>query len=146
MGRNLWLTCFSESLHTTHTGCLSSKQKSLSFSLWRLQTSSDPEAPSSVNDSHTFFNTRLQGGLSFEDLLLQIGQSWVFLVSQNFWRHFLQTLWLHDRITGALNISLHTGQERSSTDTVFTKDISSFQIQWSWPVFHFLFFCFINNH
>ncbi len=114
MGLNVWLMCFSESLHTKHAGCLSSRQKSLSFSLCKLQISSDPDERLSFlsfrNDSHKFCNARLNGGFSFEDLLLQTGHSWVFLVLQNCWRHSLQTLWLHDKITGVLKISQHTGQ------------------------------------
>ncbi len=120
MGLNVWLTCFSESLHTKHTGCLSSRQKSLSFSLCKLQISSDPDERLSflsfISESHKFFNARLRGGSSLEDLLLQTGHSWVFLVFQNCWRHSLQILWLQDRITGFLKISQHTGQESSSTD------------------------------
>ncbi len=58
MGLNVWLTRFCESLHTKHTGCLSSRQKSLSFSLCNLQISSDPDERLSFlcfrNDSHTF--------------------------------------------------------------------------------------------
>ncbi len=77
IGLTVWLTCFCEVKHTTHTGCLSSRQKSLSFSLCKLQISSDPDERLSFlsfrNDSHKFFNTRLHGGLSLEDLLLQTG-------------------------------------------------------------------------
>ncbi len=120
MGLNVWLTCFSESLHTKHTGCLSSRQKSLSFSLCKLQISSDPDERLSflsfISESHRFFNTRLRGGSSLDDLLLQTGHSWVFLVFQNCWRHSLQILWLQDRRTGFLKISQHTGQESSSID------------------------------
>lgn len=108
-------------LHTKQTGCLSSRQKSLRCSLCRLQTSSDPDEEIwllfFVNDSHAFFKTRLQGGSFLEDLLLQTGHPWVFLVFQKFWRHSLQTLWPHDRITGKMKISQHTGQVRSSTDS-----------------------------
>ncbi len=126
IGLNLWLSCCFESLHTTHADCLSSRQKSLSFSLCKLQISSDPDERLSFlsfrNDSHKFFNARLIGGWAFEDLLLQTGHSWVFLVLQNCWRHSLQTLWLHDKRTGVLKISQHTGQESSSTDNeaIFT--------------------------
>ncbi len=117
---NVWLTCFSESLHTKHTGCLSSRQKSLSFSLCKLQISSDPDERLSflsfISESHRFFNARLHRGSCFVDLLLQTGHSWVFLVFQNCWRHSLQKLWLQDRRTGSLKISQHTGQESSSID------------------------------
>ncbi len=120
MGLNVWLTCFSESLHTKHTGCLSSRQKSLSFSLCKLQISSDPDERLSflsfISESHKFFNARLHRGCSFVDIVLQTGHSWVFLVFQNSWRHSLQILWLQDRIIGSLKISQHTGQESSSTD------------------------------
>ncbi len=91
MGLNVWLTRFCESLHTKHTGCLSSRQKSLSFSLCKLQISSDPDERLSFlcfrNDSHTFFNARLHGGQRFEDLLMQTGHFRVFLVLHNCWRH-----------------------------------------------------------
>ncbi len=121
MGLNVWLSCFCEFIHNTHTGCLSSRQKSLSFSLCKLQISSDPDEHLSFfsfrNDSHKFFNARLTGGSSLEDLVLQTGHSWVFLVLQNCWRHSLQKLWLHDRRTGVLKISWHTGQEKSSSDS-----------------------------
>ena len=121
MGLNVWLTCFCESLHTKHTGCLSSRQKSLSFSLCELQISSDPDERLSFlsfrNDSHKFLNARLNGGGFLEDLLLQTGHSWDPLVLQNCWRHSLQKLWLHDKTTGALKISQHTGQESSSAET-----------------------------
>ncbi len=114
IGLNLWLSCCCELIHTTHTGCLSSRQKSLSFSLCKLQISSDPDERLSFlsfrNDSHKFFNARFTGGRSLEDLLLQTGHSWVFFVLQNCWRHSLQTLWLHDKRTGVLKISQHTGQ------------------------------------
>ncbi len=114
IGLNLWFSCCSEVKHTKHTGCLSSRQKSLSFSLCKLQISSDPDEQLSFlsfrNDSHKFFNARLYGGWSLEDLLLQTGHSWVFLVLQNCWRHSLQKLWLHDKRTGVLKISQHTGQ------------------------------------
>ncbi len=120
MGLNVWLSCFCESLHTKHTGCLSSRQKSLSFSLCKLQISSDPDECLSFlsfrNDSHKFFSTRLHGG-SWLDNLLQTGHSWVSLVLQNCWRHSLQKLWLHDKTTGSLKISQHMGQESSSEDT-----------------------------
>ncbi len=126
MGLNLWLSCFCELIHTTHTGCLSSRQKSLSFSLCKLQISSDPDERLSFlsfrNDSHKFFNARLIGGWSLEDLLLQTGHSWVFLVLQNCWIHSLQKLWLHDKTTGFLKISWHTGQDKSSSgsEAIFT--------------------------
>ncbi len=114
IGLNLWFSCCSEVKHTKHAGSLSSRQKSLSFSLCKLQISSDPDERLSFlsfrNDSHKFCNARFNGGQSFEDLLLQTGHSWVFLVLQNCWRHSLQTLWLHDKITGVLKISQHTGQ------------------------------------
>ncbi len=129
MGLNVWLTCFSESLHTKHTGCLSSRQKSLSFSLCKLQISSDPDECLSflsfISESHRFFNARLRGGYSFEDLLLQTGHSWVFLVFQNCWRHSLQILWLQDRITGSLKIFTAHGTRKL------------FHRFW----IHFLFFC-----
>lgn len=106
IGWNVWLACFCESLHTKHTGSLSFRQKSLSFSLCDLQMSSGELSLLSLrNDSHKFFKARLYGGSCFEDLLLQMGHSWVFLVFQNCWRHALQTLWLQDRSTGALKIS-----------------------------------------
>jgi len=119
MGLNLWLSCFCELIHTTHTGCLSSRQKSLSFSLCKLQISSDPDERltflSFRNDSHKFFSTRLFEG-SCLDNFLQTGHSWVSLVLQNCWIHSLQKLWLHVRRTGVLKISWHTGQEKSSSD------------------------------
>ncbi len=136
MGLNVWLTCFSESLHTKHTGCLSSRQKSLSFSLCKLQISSDPDERLSflsfISESHKFFNTRLRGGSSLDDLLLQTGHSCVSLVFQNCWRHSLQKLWLQDRITGSLKISQHTGQESSSID------VESISFSSETIYFHFL--------
>jgi len=121
MGLKVWLACFCESLHTTHTGCLSSRQKSLSFSLCKLQISSDPdESFSSLsfrNDSHKLFNAILGGIVSLEDLLLQTGHSRVSLLLQNCWRHSLQKLWSHDRRTRDLNLSQHTRQDSSSGDT-----------------------------
>ncbi len=129
MGLNLWLSCFCELTHTKHTGCLSSRQKSLSFSLCKLQISSDPDERLSFlsfrNDSHKFLNARLRGGTSFEDLLLQTGHSWVFLVLQNCWRHSLQKLWLHDKITGFLKISWHTGQDKSSSGSEAISTLSA---------------------
>ncbi len=142
MGLNVWLLCVCESLHTTHTGCLSSRQKSLSVSLCKLQISSDPDERLSFlsfrSDSHKSFNTRLHGGSSLGDLLLQIGHSWVSLILQNCWRHSLQTLWLHERTTGSLKISQHTGQEKYSSESESIFTVGPFWGQQSKLYFHFL--------
>ncbi len=126
MGLNVWLSCFCESLHTKHTGCLSSRQKSLSFLLCKLQISSDSDECLSFlsfrSRSHKFFNTRLHRGPLFVHLLLQTGHSWVSLILQNCWRHSLQALCPHDKTSGSLKISLHTGQEKSASEieSIFT--------------------------
>lgn len=100
-----------------HTGCWWSRQKSLSFSEWRLQRSSDTtEAPWSLcskRDSHGFFNARFRGGLLCDDPL-QSGRSIGFPfphVTQS-----LQKLWLHARITGSLKMFLQTGQQTSISE------------------------------
>ena len=117
-GWNLWLVCCFESRHTTHTGCLSSRQKSLSFSLCRMQSTSDPAEAlwlfSCKKFSHRFFKTTFERGCSRDDLLLQTGHSLDPLVSQYCCRQALQKLWLHDRRTGSLKMSVHTGQDISS--------------------------------
>lgn len=115
-GQNLWLLCVLESRHTKHTGCWSSRQKSLSFSLWRWQTDEDLSLLSCKKLSHRFFRTRFNGGSSLEDLLLQTGQSLDPLFSQNVWIQSLQKLWLQDNTTGSLKTSQHTGQEKSSSE------------------------------
>ncbi len=119
--------CFSESLHTKHTDSLSSTQKSLSFSPCTSQTSSTFK-----KDSHRFFNTRFPGGSGLEDLLLQTGHSWVLLLLQKCWRQSLQMLWLHDRNTGDLKISQHTGQDSSSTES------DSISVWWTPRALYFL--------
>ena len=52
----------------------------------------------------------------FEDFLLQSGQSLICLSAQQLCRQSLQKLWLHDRMTGSLKTSMHTGQQRSSSN------------------------------
>ena len=118
MGLNWWFLWSFESRHTRHTSCWSSWQNSLSLSPWRLQSA--PLWPLSCkNVSHRFFNARLVGGSSFDDLLLQTGHSLDILVFQNCCRQSLQTLWLHERTTGSLKMSQHTGQEKSSSEKGF---------------------------
>ena len=111
--------CFLEVWQTRQTGIWSSKQKSLSFSLCRLQSTSDPALAlwllSFKNVSQVFLRDRLQGGLLLEDLLLQSGHSWDPFWSQYCCRQTLQKLWLQLRTTGSLKISVHTVQERSSS-------------------------------
>lgn len=117
MGQKLWFACFLEVWHTKHTGWLSFRQNSLSFSWCRKQSPSGPAEFlwffSSKKASHSFFKIRLQGGSSFEDILLQIGHSRESFCFQNSLRQTLQKLWLHDRITGSQKMLLYTGQEKS---------------------------------
>ncbi len=125
MGLNVLLAYFFLSLHTEHAGFLSFLEKSLSFSQCKLQISSESAERLSFlsfrNDLHKFFNSRLQEGF-FEDVLPQTGHSRVSLVLHNCWRQLLQTLWLHDKRTGALKIAWHTGQDSSSifSESIFT--------------------------
>ncbi len=106
--------CVLVNLCTLNTQAVCPPDRRVWVSLCKLQISSDPDERLSFlsfrNDSHKFCNARFNGGHSLEDLLLQTGHSWVFLVLQNCWRHSLQKLWLHDKITGVLKISQHTGQ------------------------------------
>lgn len=118
-GLNVWCRCFSESLHTKHTGWLSSRQKSLSFSPCTSQSTSDDDCDEPLfckNDSHTFRSARFVGVWHPANLFLQTGHSWNPLELQNSSKQALQTLWLHNRSTGSVKISQHTGHSRSSSD------------------------------
>ena len=154
MGRNWCPECFLEAWHTTHMGCLSSRQNSLSLSPCRLQSTSDPPEAlwlfSFRKDSHKFLKDKFSGGLSNEDCLLQTGHSLDFFSLQNFWRQSLQKLWLHKRRTGSLKMSKQTGQVKSSSgrellDAILFKQKQS--LGWKLWVctlnFHFLF---VKNH
>lgn len=129
-GLNVWCRCFSESLHTKHTGWLSSRQKSLSFSPCTSQNTSD-EPLFCKNDSHTFRSARLAGVWHSVNLFLHTGHSWNPLELQNCFRQALQTLWLHNRSTGSVKMSKHTGHSRSSSDIwlrelIFYRSLSSY--------------------
>ena len=106
MGLKLWFWCVSKSLHTTHTGSLSSRQYSSSFRLCWLQSSARLFS-SWTKDSHRFFRIRLRRG-GFDK------HSFVPLTSQNLVKQSLHTLCEHVKITGFVKMCWHTGQLKSS--------------------------------
>lgn len=120
MGTKLCFLCFFASLQITQMSCLSSWQKSLSFSLCRLQSSLDPAAAlwllSRLKVSDRFLSARLRGGWVIGNISLQTGHVWSLLCLHHSWRQYLQKLWPHNKTTGSLNMSQHTGQVQSTSD------------------------------
>ncbi|KAK0135254.1 Tubulin beta-4B chain [Merluccius polli] len=117
-----WFLCVLDEWHTTQMGCLSTRQKSFSFSWWRSQFSSsfsfsELRLPflASRTVSQRFLRARLVVGPAFEALFLHTGHSRDPDVSQQRLTHSLQKLWLQDSSTGSTKKSQHTGHCRSST-------------------------------
>lgn len=117
MGQKSCSLCFLEVWQTTHTGSLSTRQKSLKLSPCRLHRPCRDlsELFPCRTASHRFFNAKFRGKSPFGDFRLHTGHSLDFLTSQNLFRQSLQMLWLHCCITGSLKISQQTGQVRSSS-------------------------------
>lgn len=128
IGEQSWVLCSLDNWHTTQMGCLSLRQKSFSFSPWRMQfILSSPSTELSLltwrTASQTFFSAKLHGGLHFEAFFLQTGHSRI-PVSQQCLRQPLQKLWLHDNRTGSVKMSQHTGHVRSSSGSDMAKSSS----------------------
>ena len=119
-GTQLCFLCFSESRQIRQTSCWSSWQKSFSFSLCRLQSSSDAESAlwllSCLKASDRFLSARLRGGSPMGKISLQTGHVCCVLFLHHSWRQDLQKLWPHSKRTGSLKISQHTGQVHSTSD------------------------------
>lgn len=116
MGQKSCCLCFFDVWQTTHTGSLSSWQKSLKLSPCRLQSPfGGPTLFPFRTASHRFFNARFRGSSPLDDFRLHTGHSRDFLTSQHVCRQPLQMLWLHSCMTGSLKISQQTGQVRSSS-------------------------------
>lgn len=119
MGLNLWFLWVSECKHTTHTGSRWSTQKSVRFSLCSLQW--NLPVLSSKYASQRFLRAKFCGGSPCKNVVLQIGHVTEVSV-HHLWRHALQKLWLHHRITGSWKISRQIGHLRlaSGWDSIFS--------------------------
>lgn len=102
MGLKWWFLWNFEYGHTKHTSWLSSSQRSLSSERCRLQNVS-PLLSKTV-------------WWSCNDLFPHTGHSLNPMVLLSSSTHNLQTLWVQRKITGSLQISQHTAQEKSSTE------------------------------
>ncbi len=118
IGEQSWFLCSLEDWHTTQMGCLSTTQKSFSFSPCRVQlvfsSSSELCLLTCKTASHTFFRAKLDGALDLEAFFLHTGHS-RNPVSQQRFRQLLQKLWLHGSKTGSVKMSQHIGHVRSSS-------------------------------
>lgn len=114
-------------------GCLSTRQKSFSFSPCRLQfifsSSRELCLLTCITASQTFFRAKLEGALDLEVFFLHTGHS-RNPVSQQRFRQLLQKLWLHDSKTGSVKMSQHIGHVRSSSgsDMIIASSCAIFKV------------------